>query len=761
MPLNDPVPSSAADVLEFNAKRLDEVATSDSPTYSDRFGNTRRTVEGLEQLVRALVADVATDAKIQRETGADVNAASGLITLTDMTYELGENQIFVFVNGVMLDLAAGEYSETSISSVTINETLAPDDNVVVMTNQVISANVGDATLRSKLADVDSEVLIGGVQAKYIARKYANIYDFADFGVVGDGVTDDSYAFQSALDVVEASGGGVIYARNLSILTSYTMLVGDKTSIIFEGSKIIYTAVGRAVICTKNALTGNQFTDIHITGVEIENAGGGGANGIAVYRVDRGSVTNCRSDSVVFHTVDCAGCTNFLIENNWTKGNENGAYQIDSAVANAINGFLSNGDVFFSVNSTGKSYPENVTLRGNTAIDCDSSIHLHRGELRNITIENNYIFNTGDSLFGDRSKGIITDENQIIKNVNIIGNFFIGTVDTHVDLICDMENINISGNKFISSDSEGLSVRAISATFGAVRKNIKIESNYFYLYALPVSVRDGLSVSISENEFKDCAKGSNFNPLTFSFEDSRDAPQYAINLFGGTNVRIDKNGFYDCPVCCIRIGEGDDIDGLSVYGNKTSGSGNLIKAIPEASQGVSNVSIEKNIIRFSPYLHYPIGLNNLTKACISRNEIQTNKNYAVRIEVGVHVNLEANIIDCTNYTTTNDNRLIRFLAVDQYIVRDNRVINNASGEDWLSVEVSGDGDVYFGDAPNSGVIDFPSVSDLAKMRVFSFRPSNVVPTTTRFKVGSVFYASDSPSIFGWKFTSSGWKQIPLT
>src|SRR5690554_629944 len=64
MPLNDPVPSTAADVLKYNVERFDEVVTSGAPTYTDRLGNERLTVAGFEAEANAQLVQIQQNAEL-------------------------------------------------------------------------------------------------------------------------------------------------------------------------------------------------------------------------------------------------------------------------------------------------------------------------------------------------------------------------------------------------------------------------------------------------------------------------------------------------------------------------------------------------------------------------------------------------------------------------------------------------------------------------------------------------------------------------
>lgn len=56
MPLNDSIPSKAADVLEFNVEKIDEEVTSTEATYTDRFGVERLTNVGRTNLTQDAIA---------------------------------------------------------------------------------------------------------------------------------------------------------------------------------------------------------------------------------------------------------------------------------------------------------------------------------------------------------------------------------------------------------------------------------------------------------------------------------------------------------------------------------------------------------------------------------------------------------------------------------------------------------------------------------------------------------------------------------
>lgn len=147
-------------------------------------------------------------------------AGQTVFTLTN-SYSPGTNTLQVFVDGVnQYDGSSYAYIETDSNTVTFTSGLHVGALVKFTTAVTMSAGVTDASL------VTYNPPFTGSVTTTVENKLAQTVSVKDFGAVGDGVTDDTVAIQTAIDAVGAAGGGTVIIPTGVYAISNTICLGN-------------------------------------------------------------------------------------------------------------------------------------------------------------------------------------------------------------------------------------------------------------------------------------------------------------------------------------------------------------------------------------------------------------------------------------------------------------------------------------------------------------------------------------------------------
>lgn len=241
-PTTNPVPSDSPLDLLFNVEKIDESVSSSALSYLDRFGVTRLTLAGAVARISAV-----------NPRGAWVTAT--LYNARDVVSNSGTWYI-------------------ALDQHTSGATFAGD--------QATHWRVYQGVVSSELADTSSPALgdaLVGVKRTLANAAAATLHQWhekqaihanAEFGAVGDGVTNDTTALNNA--IAAAGSGGVLYlAPGVYKTTAFLNAEGLRGLTIraakgqfgWNGARIVGSHTGKAIL----SLVGSLFC--HIEGVTLE------------------------------------------------------------------------------------------------------------------------------------------------------------------------------------------------------------------------------------------------------------------------------------------------------------------------------------------------------------------------------------------------------------------------------------------------------------------------------------------------------------
>jgi hypothetical protein len=202
------------------------------------------------------VAYAATEVQI-------ATAGQTLFVLTEMFYNPGTNTLAVFIDGVN-QVVNNSYVESTSTSVTFMSGLHVGAVV-----KFVNVNVASADASA----VSYEPGFVGSVATTVEAKLQQTVSVKDFGAVGDGVTDDSAAFQAAID---AESSVFVPPGNYVIGTMIDLSARDFSIVGVKGETVLSAAADNAIFGISTAGDGEGA---YIFGLEFSALTSGTGTGI--------------------------------------------------------------------------------------------------------------------------------------------------------------------------------------------------------------------------------------------------------------------------------------------------------------------------------------------------------------------------------------------------------------------------------------------------------------------------------------------------
>ena len=393
------------------------------------------------------------------------------------------------------------------------------------------------------------------------RQYAGAVNVKWFGVVGDGVTDDTVAMINAFKYASHIEG----SPELDIIISHTVFYYTDT--IFNGNGCKITHQSNTVNGSAFMPSTFQSDTLWTTNVIFKNftlnSWDSGGNGIAGARAKHITLFNVSSEYLYWHVFDGAYSRNILIDSCVISSNRTAAFQADNATyANASEASDAQGNILgiaFVTDGSSSSNCRDMTVTNCTISNCGiAGVHLHNKNNQNIIITNN--------RFESNTRAIYSDDGLLINQIGLIiaDNIFINN-NLALYLLSAHSDVLISGNRFYSEKYNSdyyqlIYIRSLSTTLA--KENISIVGNIINGAVRAISIDGYNNINITGNQLLSC--GNNY-PTSLS-DVAKLLPQATIELTGARNFTVSNNCFSSCRnPAAISIQQGVTYVTSSVFG----------------------------------------------------------------------------------------------------------------------------------------------------------------------------------------------------
>jgi hypothetical protein len=270
------------------------------------------------------------------------------------------------------------------------------------------------------------------QSQLLIKNEVNI-NVQSVGAVGNGTTDDTRAFQKAIDSAAASGGGTVYVPTGTYLIDADVSINMKDNVtlnMVDTTRVLKTkptATVRNYVIKLNNISNSKVIAGKIMGDRYQHLGttgewgmGLGINGSSNITITGTHIIDCWGDGITISSYNCV-LKNVICDNNRRQGLTIGSSDsllVDSCTFTHTNGTAPQDgiDIEPDAGTAQRVHITNCLIAYNTKVGVEMNAKPSTtAVIKNIYVQNNYIHDNSYSGYVQYISNSSFTNNRMIKN----------------------------------------------------------------------------------------------------------------------------------------------------------------------------------------------------------------------------------------------------------------------------------------------------------------------------------------------------------
>lgn len=365
--------------------------------------------------------------------------------------------------------------------------------------------------------------------------------FKKFGVVGDGVEDDTAKMAICWDKCKDVHGSVddTYRITYSLFAD-----NDFTFDLRKGKlKLDFGGVGGSAIISKTYATANTpVSNVTIKNLIMVGNGAVGENGLGLCQAVGWTIKNVIFTDIYYHSVDLGGAKDCNIIRCKHYNTLGAAVQFDTLTElGTVFAKLANGTSSpnaFDAGGASWTVTESNTVKNNVFDTCFIGVQYHRGSLPSNHVVRNEFKYCPRGIMGDNDASI---SDTMIDNNTFTNNAVAVRVASYFDTL-SLSNNTVKG--VVDGNTQSIFAYGfeIFRNTTATPRSLKVVNNSFRRLMIPLKITNVDGVTNTNNSFYDCSNKAPGNGIG----------SCANEMIDVNNVIVGKNRYNSCLDCGFQV-----------------------------------------------------------------------------------------------------------------------------------------------------------------------------------------------------------------